>query len=625
MRTVIFLRFSEPDGVAPSDTMGTLEDLAPVAGLTRPDRVTDPTWTGGGHTYTTAPTGWVAADTDAGDSLVQRDMTIQALVTFDRSNADGAGCLICRGLGGSTSERYGGGLELCEQAGNPGYIEIRWLWQDAAGNDATVLPGVYAHPGDDAELLITATRRWESTTRVVCRYYVNDRLLAEVVSGDGDIGGGTTGHTSIGARKVGGTWTSPWSGVIDQLKVADYEMSAEEVEALYERLTVHQPNGVASLRALQPPGVPWSAAPDSDIGRVIELAGQGLGFAQAKAEEQRRNGLPHRAYADTIAPWERLVGLPSSDRIPLDTRRERVVGLLSRDNGYAVPQVKQALSGPFDQAADDVEILEYSPTYTDPFDTLEVERWHQEPAAGAWSIVGGEVQLFRPATSDLRFDVANGFNANHLRTPITSAAQLVAGAKMTFHGHLPSFSTAGVFLYHRRGNDALWFGVRFELGFHKIGWRALVGGVMGAFTVLDDATNAPWWFRARRDDEAGAGCYKLDYSSTGFDAMTTVSVNAGIVEPDYVGVGAVGTGSMIGSDLTVTFDDFLLREPGGTRACHWYAFRDLGLPGSPDLAGANAVVRTIKPAHTYAAAITSRSLLCDDASSGCDVGPLGGL
>jgi hypothetical protein len=626
MRTVILLPFSEPDGVAPSDRQGTLDDLAITTGLARPDRVTDPSWTNGGHTYVQADLdGWLAADTADGVSVLQRDVTIQVLLAFDLTNATGPACVICRGIDGSADEYYPWGLELAEQAGNPGFVEIRWLWMDSAGTLADVLPGVYQHPGDTAEILLTATRRWVATDAVVCRYYVNDVLLAEVETDAGDIGGGTTGHTSVGARKEAGTWGNGFSGVIDQVKVTDYEMSGEEVAALWQRMTVHQPNGVVTLRALAPPGAPWSRDPSSDIGKLITVAGQGLGLAAARAEELRQNALPHRAYADTIAPWERLVGLPQNERTALDTRRARVVAQLSRDNGYAPPLVQQALSGPFDLDPADVELLEFGPTVTDGFATLEEERWHLEPAAGAWSIVAGELQLFRAGGSNLLFSAAAGWNPCHARLPIEDATGMAIGAKMTFWGGLPPFTMAGLSLYERVSQDALFFGVRFSGGAHKIGWQAVVAGVAVAWTNLDDATNAPWWFRILRDAAAGAGRYKLQYSATGFDAMTSVDVNVGIANPNNAGLGAVSSVTPTGADLTVTFDDFFARVPLSQRGFHWYAYRDPGLPGAVDLLGANTTVRTLKPAHTHAYAVTSRSLLCDSDASVCDGGPMGGL
>lgn len=238
----------------------------------------------------------------------------------------------------------------------------------------------------------------------------------------------------------------------------------------------------------------------------------------------------------------------------------------------------------------------------------------------------GELKLFRAAGSDIRWSAAGGYNATHARTPIEDATDLVVAGKMTFWGTMPAFTTAGLFLLRRIGGDALWFGAHFEGGVHKIGWRATVNGVAGAINVLvTPATNAPYYLRVRKAADVGPTHWTLEYSTSGFEAMTATTVNAGIADPDYAGFGATTTLSSIGSDLTVNFDDFSARVPRGRRGWHWYAYRDPGLPGTADLVGANVTVRTLKPAHTHAYAISSRSLLCDSDSSVCDGGPMGGL
>jgi hypothetical protein len=625
-RTRVFLPFTEPAGVDPSDLAGSLDDLRLDTGLAAPGRAADPTWTGRGLTFTAADLqGLVAADLSDGDSLLQRDATIQVLLVFDATNATGPATIICRGLGSSLAEYYGWGLEIEESAG---VVEIRWLWQTTAGTVATVGAGTYQHPGDAAELLITATRRWVSTTEVVCRYYVGAQLVAEVTSTDGSISGGTTGHTSVGARKFGGSWVAPFSGTIDQIAVSDYEMSGEEVRATWERMTVHQPNGVVALRALEPPGAPWSRDPSSDIGRLLTATGQAVGLAAARAEELRQNWLPHRAYADNIGEWERLVGLPQDARVSLDARRLRVVAQLSRDNGYAPAQIRQALSGPLGLAAADVEIDEFGPTWSDGFATLEAERWHVEPAAAAWSIAAGALQVSRALGDDLRA-VPEYWSPCHVRASVDSHVDLVVQVKLaTFWAALPANTIVGLFLYNRRSNDALWFGVANDGGTRKVGWRQYKAGVLSALNVLSSpATDAAHYLRIRKLSATGAAFYELQWSTVSFDASTgsVQTISTGLTEPEHVGAAAMSTDAALGAALVATFDDFLTRAPRSRRGFYWYAFRDPGLPGSADLLGANATVKTIKPAHTHAYAIRSRSLLCDDDASVCDGGPLGGL
>jgi hypothetical protein len=79
----------------------------------------------------------------------------------------------------------------------------------------------------------------------------------------------------------------------------------------------------------------------------------------------------------------------------------------------------------------------------------------------------------------------------------------------------------------------------------------------------------------------------------------------------------------IASDLDVKFDDAALLFPHGRRSCRFYALRDPDIPGNYDLAGASAVLKRMKQAHTHAAAITSLAFLAGDPESLCGRGPCG--
>jgi len=56
----------------------------------------------------------------------------------------------------------------------------------------------------------------------------------------------------------------------------------------------------------------------------------------------------------------------------------------------------------------------------------------------------------------------------------------------------------------------------------------------------------------------------------------------------------------------------------------WYVYRNPALGGSPDMAGARAVIERMKPAHTYGGLCESTSLLCDTQYNYCDETPIGG-
>ena len=343
MSAIILLPFSESGKVQPSDLLGNLGDLGTETGIVAPARVS--AWTGFGRQFVQASTnGLVAVDLSSNGTLLQRDVTIQVLISLTLSGASGPQTIIARGNNdGTASERYAYGLELQEQSGFPGFVEVRWSWQDSSGTIKAQAPGVFRSPGDGVEFMLTATRRWESTSRVVVRYYVNDQLIAELVSADGDISGGTTGHTTIGAQKSSGSYGRYFNGVLDELMVLDNELSIEEIRHTWRRLTEYQPGGVETFAALSPDGSVWYKNPGNDIAKRVKIVGQLLGLGVAGAEETRALILPDAMPLELAPRWEAICEQSAAPGDSLDVRRVRVVSYLSRDEGFLLDPIKQAL------------------------------------------------------------------------------------------------------------------------------------------------------------------------------------------------------------------------------------------------------------------------------------------
>ena len=626
--TIIYLPLDEPAGVSPSDQIGTLEDLAAVTGTAVPP-VTDG-WSGRARSFLPSAThAVVGADRVDADSLLNRNATVQAILALDLAHDAGPMTLFTRGLDGSASEYYALGLELEEQSGAPGYVEVRLFWQDSAGAIRTQLPGVFRAIGDGRFFLLTATRRWESTTSVVCRYYVGGQMLAEVRSTHGDIGGGTTGHTSVGGRKTAGTWGRFFSGAIDQFLVTNFEMPAEQVLATWQRIKSHQPDGVARIRALLPPGSPrsWLEA-GTRMGALVKVAGHGAGLVAAHADELLQNWLPDRTYADQLTRWETLYGIAARSVESLDIRRERVLGFIRRENGYSVDKVKTALEGLLALPSADIEIMEFSNTITEDFTTLDALRWD---TAGTWSIVSGALRFQVASSVDLRTDPL----VVYARTPLSSGdGEVIAQVKLASVADLPAdYSIAGLLLFNHLiydvplTRDALWFGVHKGLGssVYRLAWCTYIAGEFALSYIHDIGSSfTPRYIRIRRSATVVGG-FTLEYSADGFDTGMVATSIVGPESISYGGLGAVCPESDTLGAIDVTFDDFLLRTPQGDRPFAWYAYRDPLLPGQPDLIGANLVLRKLRPGHTHAAAINAKVLLCDDEGSGCDLGSLGGI
>jgi len=630
MSGIVLLRFGESGKLQPSDALGNLDDMGTEPGITAPARVS--AWTGFGRRFLQASTnGLVAPDRSGNGTLLQRDVTIQVLLSLTLAGASGAQTLIARGLNdGTAAERYAYGLELQEQANFPGFVEVRWFWQDETGAVKTQAPGVFRSPGDGVEIMLTATRRWESTSRVVVRYYVADELIAELVSPDGSLSGGTTGRTTIGARKAAGAYGRYLNGVIDELLVTDNEVSPEEIRHTWKRLTEYQPGGVETFAALTPPGSVWAQNLGNDIGKRVKIVGELLGLAVASAEELRALLLPDAAPLELVERWENICELSASPGDSLDVRRTRILSYLARDEGFQLAPLQIALAGPMALDPDRVQILEFTNTITDDFSTgIAAERWFDGGGA-IWSTSRGQLQALAPAGADLR--VESGATPFLLVSAepgrLYVSARLGPGSLST----LPTDAFYGLVLHSRATNDWAWFGIVNSGGVPAVAYRTARAGSPGPFVTLDlPVTDGPSWIRIATPQRAVSiddGRFTLSYSTTGPTTGFVDVRGPSRLGSDWSWAGLAITSllSPVPSPIAVTFGDFVLHSGDSLRSYLWYAFREMKLAGRPDLVGADRLVKKIKPAYTYAAAISSKSVLCDDARDGlCDLGPMGAL
>ncbi|MGN6103743.1 MAG: hypothetical protein ACTHU0_01440 [Kofleriaceae bacterium] len=631
MTTKILLHMSEPAGISPSDEMGNLTDLSTEAGID-PPRAVDGTWTGRGRGFSEgAGTGHVAADLPGRDTLLQRDVTVQALLALELIGGVGKNThtLICRGLSdGTAAERVSYCLRIVE-SNKPGLLEVSFLHQDSEGVDRPQPPGVFQHLGDGMLFMLTATRRWVSPQEVVCRYYVGDQLLGELVTTDGDIAGATTGHTSVGARRIGADWTDSLNGLVDELKVTDHEMSPEEVRETWRRLTVHQPAGIAMVEGLAPPGAPWFRNPGNKIGRRWKVIGQGLGLATANAEALRAQFLPDAMPLELAPRWEKLLGIPTKPRDPLDVRRARAVGYLSREEGFHHAAIKAALAEPMALAPEDVELIELTNEIRDDFDTLEPERWFADPPT-RWAAIDGSLRCSLPAGTE----ITTAPLGPHARTPLDTGGAngrvyLKCQIKAVSTATLPTGCGVGLLLCNRATNDAVWFGVWNDAGTLRLGWQRRLGEVTNAIQPLGVAAPTPIELELFTEMASGGiftpGQFWMVGSGGGITTVRQL-VSAGVVDSQWGGLGVFGSSASTPIALSVDIERLIAFCPDGDRPFFWYALRPPGLSGTPDMTGAHDLVERIKPGHTYSTATQSRSVLCDDPRDGlCDRGPLGAL
>lgn len=619
---VLLLAFDQPDGVLTPDLEGNLDNLAPVAGHTvAPTAATG--WTGLSRSFTAASVqALIASDLPGELTLLQRDVTIQVLLALELgSGAQPTSTMIARGNhDGTESNAWSYGLELFDGGG--GLVGVRWFWD--AGLATKTDGGATFQPPPDGEIfMLTATRRWTSSTSVTMRYYVDERLIAETTSAFGAIDGGTTGKTTVGARLNNTTWEHFLTATIDQIYVGAFEMSLEEIRHIWRRLSLYQPQGVAMLTGLVPPGSGWGSDPGNRIGKWSKVAGQALGQGIAGAEELRALWLPDAVTLATIGRWETLIGIAPGPTDSLDIRRARIISYLSRENGYAIPQVQQALSGVLGLAPSDVGVFEFSNEIDEGFLSINSQRW-TVGGAGTWAIVGFKLRVTEASGGDISWAVSR--TRCNLRAPMADSPVDFFAALEVAAYTLPINTLAGLYFTNGVSGNSLWFGVYNDgSGAKHFGYITCLAGIMGTFTVLGAAPAAPVWLRVQNTAD---GMFTLSHSATDSTTATMTSHIVAIAFDDFqwAGPGAVSTDTALASGLSVDFTGFTLYTPNGDRPFYWYVFRDPSDPGSWDALGGEATVLKVKPAHTYAGLCFNAEILCDDPRDGlCDRGPLGAL
>lgn len=642
------IRFEEPDGMPVSDDAGGLLDLNLIAGYSTdsPGHVQGPA----GQAYRfdgASNVGPLAAqDATTLGTLRTRDMTFQALIAWDLASqsAWGApGCVIARGKGNALAEYMPFAIELRVVNAALRIGEVYFLWNTSGGTLKTQVGGQFVVPVSShsqrtyAFFLLTATRRWISTTEVSLRYYVNAQRIADIVSSDGDIGGSTTGTTSIGARFTGAAYGNELAGAIDELLITNYEMSAEEIEDTYLRISTYQPDGYRQIKDLMPPGIPISPDPTSTPQQDLRSIGMVLGFADSRIENMRSNLMPDRAYGDMLRRWEAIAKTPPKSVDSIEVRRNRVCGQLAKHGGggYVLDAITEALAPILQCAPSQLQLFAFSDTIGDTFDALDVQKWNM--SAGV-DVTGNKLRMQGNAGTSYAFDAGNTTSSwRYAFLPVTFSAGLQLYAKITPTA-LPAGSDFGLAFFRWATNDAFLFGLQNIAGTYKVGYQRYEGTVAidGAWQNLATTGAVDHYLRLKCQNgitgsstffgPLGHANYTASWSTVG-NTEANFSNQADlqwINRPDWAGFYFRGLLIPINADVRVA-NDFGLRDASGRRPFHLYVFRDPAIPGKPDLVGAQSVLSRMKHGYTHAAVITSKSLLAGVSGQGCNLGPMGCL
>lgn len=618
--TAALWTLAEIEGVACSDGAGVVDDL--VADGTGPTITESGAWAQSIARNFTAGALLGVDLASSPTTAITRDVTIQAITSLPQDGTTRP-TLFCRGKGGA-GDPVAFGLELSIATGSS--LTVRMFWQESDGTERIDGGATFANPGGAAVVLLTATRRWEASDRVVCRYYIGEELLGESVTAFGAIGGDTAGELAIGARYSGSTYYRRWAAAVDELKITRHEMPAEQVSAVWRRLAVHQPAGYELVAALPTPGAPISGNPASRIQRILRIAGQAMGLAVARGE-QLRDLLPDRAYGEVLERWERIAGLPTLGLASIDDRRARLLAHLRR-TGWTADNIFAAVAELLDCDAADLELDNFSNTYTDAFASIRPERWRTEVgnSSALWSTLAGSLRAVANLGDDLQMDGTHRWGMTCVM-PIHAARGYYHAARVTLTALPSSAAEAGLYLRHGYNGDHLLFGVRRTAGVYEVVSTRYRGNVaVAASTVYATVSNAPRWLRLRPASGsfiqgAADATHELGWSADGSTWSTATELWANA----FRWIGFYVRGANLSANLDVRFDDWRARTPYGSRPFCVYVYRDPGLGGSPDMLGASALLKRFRHAYVHHAAISSRSLLCDDTGSGCDLGPMGGI
>lgn len=634
--TLALWRFDEvEDDERSYDAQGNVAELDIADNLTRPP-VIDAVSGRGRRFLAASSRGLVAQDVVGGTTFAQRDLTVQAIVWWDltaQNTYGSVGTIYARGKSHSTAERISAALELRVVDVATRLGEIRWRWQNAAGTQFAQPGGYFVASVADYQLL-TATRRWVSSSEVVVRYYLGDQLLAEHTSVDGSIGGGTTGTTQIGARWTGAVYANFFDGVIDEMRVLDYELTAEEIESTWKRITVHQPRGYELFRELHDPGFPISDSPDSRVQKETRWLGNALGTAAAIGHDIADNALPDRAYGPALEAWEEAYKPVPTPRQgdSTDQRRARVIGRMRQRRGFSMPGVLDAISELADTHRDNLAFVGFSQTTTDTWATLNPTRWTFDPSA-QWAAVAGNARATVTAVDIPFTGTAKSWYSSRMSIGGRGrAVQMVAKISLNTWA---ANGEAGVWLGDWARGDLLLVGLRYSGGNVEVRTEFFKAWASAGSTVRFAAFAWPGWLIVKMNDAeealmvSAAPTFTIGHAATELGPYTKL---AGIASPstwslpyglDWAGhyVRTVGGAAT----LQIDFGKTIVRAPYGERAHRWYVYRDPVLGGEPDFEATNQVLRGLKHAHTEGRMVNNLVAKFDDPDSLFDGAPLGGI
>lgn len=636
MKTAVLLHLDEPSVlVPPSDAVRGIADLVIDTGLTAPAVVES--ILGKGRQFG-AGKGLRALEATTNATRLRRTMAIEAIVSTTSLKASNATrTIIARGLGGAGAARRLWGLQVVT-TGAPGspVVTIQMFW-DSGGAGATV-PGVAFTVPEGGWAYFAAVRRWRSSSAVDVDYFVNGELVGSVTSTGGAIEDGDAGYTTLGCRGNGaGGYENHWSDIIDEVRISNTERTAEEIRHMFRERFVYPLEMYETLKQLLPPGQQYPRDPDSAMQRELMVEADGLANAYGVAEELREDFLPQRA-TKSLDRWEAITGSKPKPADTIADRRARVLAYLRTVHGFSREKIQEAMAPYLLQDPEDVQIVENSNRRASLFEDDVEAYWVQEPNDGAITWVGpAEVTLDFGAGDDARWDESQNL-AVGMRTTNSAARGFQARLIVTDFNLGNEGDAFGLYYYHQPSGQALLCGVIETASGPRYFTRRIVGGVATDTVYSNPAPidTPPFQIRTRQRDwlPEDVADLRIEFRRrVGVDDGTFVTIGLAAADfvtglpadaqPGWFGVFLLSADASPANPSDVTIAGIHSWAPWSRAVFDWFVYRDPGLGGSPDLAGAQLTLNRLKPAHTRGGVTESLGLLTDDPYSLTDLTPLG--
>lgn len=640
-QTAILLKLDEPsDGVQPTDAAGNLADMTVPAGLSRPTVVD--ARVGRGRLFG-AGKAFKASELVAGSTRLTRSMSIEAIVNYDNGRlTNGTRTIIARGLTGSSAETRLWGLHVITSGAPSSPVHsLQMFW------DGLVVPSFsFAMPS--GYLYLAAVRRCLDAglpTVSEVSYFVNGLQIGSVAVA-GTLENGEGGTVTLGARYSGSAWENHWLDTIDEVRVSNVARTPEEIAQTFKAVFVYPAQGYETIRALLPPGEAYSKDPSSAIQRELMVEGDGLGKVMGAVGELLDDFLPDRA-TRSLERWEALTRLSPRPGDSIDQRRGRVVAFLRKIHGFNRDQIRLALEDILDCDGDDLEILEVSNRFSDPFVGGTIGgAWYQVPNQGTLAQSGGLLNITSQAGDDGRWETGVN-NSVAMRTSVRDGhspsvdafvdAQVIANVSSV--NLLDDGDAAGIFFTNGIQGDFVLFGVIRRGGVLRLFRATFLGGDFQETLLAGTPPSSDFFLRIRNgvDNETTVD-WNVEPDGTIDGPWLNLDVFEGTLrynggqsgpqdlhpwEPNWSGVFVKRGTSPAATDASMSVKTFLSYVPKTDNVFKWFVYRNPALGGDPDIRGAELVVNKIQPAHTRGLVCESKVALCDDEFSLCDRDPVG--